>query len=140
MNYKGSGNGQFSGSQDEGKCCVTLHLSFISGMVLLYTSFRICVINNPPFIPFIFKSVLIWLIFYMATLDIHCQVWVGNGGGASKVSLRFLVESTGWMALLLVEMGVTRRARLWGSVRRWSREVKFILVPLRMEVLQFPHT
>lgn len=64
---------------------------------------------------------------------------MGNGGGASKVSLRFLVESTWWMALLLVEMGVTRRARLWSSVRRWRREVKFI-VPLRIEVLQFPHT
>ena len=58
----------------------------------------------------------------------------------SKMSLRFLVESSRWLALLLVDIEVTRRARLWNSVSRWSREVEFILVPLRMEILQFLHT
>lgn len=61
----------------------------------------------------------------MVTVDRYCLVWVGNGGGASKVSLRFLGESIRWGALLPVEIEVTRRAlgygvQSGGRVGRWN--------------------
>lgn len=103
--------------------------------VLVYASYLIFIMNSPPSSPFILKSVFIGVLFYMVTLDLTLG---DDGGGADEVALRFLVESSRWMTLLLVEIEVIRRASLWSSVMRWGREVEFILVPFRIAVYAIP--